>query len=112
MAALALVARPWHVGVGLVIGVLLALVVVPAPEPRAPEAHIELGSWDVPRVELRTDEIAASLDVKQPPACADAQDWPRGMVMGRNVKPVDRMDSVVVAQWLSGLLRWLASGAA
>jgi hypothetical protein len=112
MAAIALVARPRYVGIGLVIGVLLALLVVPPPEPRVPEARIEFGSWNLPKPEAGQLAIPPSKDVRHPPWTADAEDWPRGMVMGRHEAPIDRMDAQIVAHWLSGLLRWLASGAA
>lgn len=56
--------------------------------------------------------VPPSDDILAPPDMADAQDWPHGMIMGRNVQPVDRMDAEVVAHWLSGFLSWLASRAA
>ena len=63
MAAIALVARPRYVGIGLVIGVLLALLVVPPPEPRVPEARIEFGSWNLPKPEAGPGEVLVQVEV-------------------------------------------------
>lgn len=122
MAAIASVARPPLLGAGMLFGLAVALALVPEPQP--PEARIDFGLWDrspgddsvvitVPPVWLGSDSIPPSNDVVSPAwMISDAQDWPRGMVMGRASKPVDRMDAEVIAHWLSGFWSWLASRSA
>ena len=48
-----------------------------------PGGHIVLTPWD--RVQLGPQHF----EILRPPAHPDAQDWPRGMVIGRNAPSVD-----------------------
>jgi hypothetical protein len=84
----------------------------PAP---AAAPKIDLGSVPaLARTELRDPSdwtggpIRPSNDAIEPPAMADAQEWPRGMVI-RPPSTGDHIFAEVVAHWVSGLVHWLAS---
>jgi hypothetical protein len=105
----AIVARPPVLMAALLCGLSLLGSHEPA---QAPAPRIEVGA--LARTELRDPSdwtggrIRPSNDTIEPPAMADAQDWPRGMVI-RPPSTGDRIFAEVVAHWVSGLVHWLAS---
>jgi hypothetical protein len=65
-------------------------------------------------VVIQLDQLrlpSPSHDAVRPHWMADMNDYPRGMVI-RPPETPDPMDVWVVGDWMSGLLRWLASGSA
>jgi hypothetical protein len=108
----AIVARPPV----LMAALLCGLSVLGSHEPVRPAApRIDLGAVAaLDGTELRDAldwtgrPIPPSNDTIEPPAMADARDWPRGMVI-RPPSTGDRIFAEVVAHWVSGLLHWVAS---